>query len=391
MGAETRNMFGFPERLYHEERKNFRVRDRVPIKWAAASGGSGAGRVRDISTSGALIETDTSHPIVDGTVISLKQQVDDQGEFLPTQAKVVWSKPRGFLKRGVVVGVEFTDSPDSQTDLLKERIEKKMKTLRAVNRALGIIAVILFIIMFALIGVLLFQRSVISRTVVTSNAIMLSASEKQAKLYQDLLGQFRALQSVYVKLQIEYVTTKGVLAQTEGLLAEANRQYAQAQNEISNLRNSLAAAKIGTLSDNIAALTAQRDSLRDDLRSLQEEIRLVAAENPQEFQEQTALYESRADAIDLKMQNLKYDTLLAKIKDQQNEIVVSKKRIRDLKVEAALVKRETQQKKNEIALAQGNHGFVTKDGKAVAGKSNTLVTNTAQEPAPKVNVAVSVF
>lgn len=390
MALDTRNMFGFPERLYHEERKNFRVRDRVPVKWTAA-GGSGAGRVRDISTTGALIETDASHPIVDGTVISLKQQVDQHSEFLPTQAKVVWSKPKGFLKRGVVVGVEFTDSFTPQAGLLQERIEKKMQALRAVNKTLGIATAVLLLIMAVLIGVLLFQRSSISRAVIKSNVLMLKASENQAKLYQELLSQFNALQSVYIKLQVEYVATKGVLAQTESLLNEAKRQQDKAKNEILGLRNSLTVAKIESLNNSILALTAQRDSLRGELVSLQEEINKLALEDPEKFQEQTAFYESRVDAIDLKMQNLKYDTLLTKIKDQENVIAVSKKRIQDLRAEAAFVQQETRQKKNAIALSQGNRGFMTRDGKVSGAPADALAINTGESSTKKVNIAVSVF
>lgn len=385
MTLGARNMFGFPERLYQEERKNFRVRDTIPIKWVAQSGGSGAGRVCDISETGALIEADSNRPILDGTVISLKQQVDDKGEFLPRQAKVVWSKRKGFLKKGVVVGVEFTDPSAEASDLLKERIESRMKALRSTNRILSVITSVLFVIMLVLIGIVLFQRSSVFKTVERSNTLMLTSIEKQAELYQELLGQFRALQSVYVQLQVEYVTTKGLLAETEGLLQEAQRQYAQAQGELSLLRNSLTETKIQMLDNNVKALVFQRDTLLTELKSLQEEIDALASENPEGFETQTALYQSRVDAIDLRMQNMKYDALLAKIADQQKQIVTSKKRIRDLKIEAALVKRETQQKKDEIALAQGNRGFMTKDGRSSIEKP------TGDVVGQKVNVNVSVF
>jgi chromosome segregation ATPase len=248
--------------------------------------------------------------------------------------------------------------------------------------------------MLILGGTVFFQHSAVFQTVNHANAIILGAAGQQAKLYQELVVQFKALRSVYVQLQIEYAMTKGLLVQTESLLEETKRQYAKAQGEISFLRNALAQAKIETLGNNVRALTAQRDSLRDDLKSLQDEISALAAENPESFQAQTVLYGSRMDALDIRMKNLKYDTLMARIGDQQKQIATTKKRIRELKVEAALVKRETQQKKNEIALQQGNRGFMTREGKSINFKNSSsaaLATKADKASEKKVNVNVSFF
>jgi len=73
---------------------------------------------------------------------------------------------------------------------------------------------------------------------------------------------------------------------------------------------------------------------------------------------------------------------LAGISEQQKQIQLSKKRIHELKVQAALTRREAQDKKDEVALIQGNQGFFTKDGKAFLRKD---------APVKKVNINVSAF
>ncbi|MCX5681137.1 MAG: hypothetical protein NT079_02485, partial [Candidatus Omnitrophica bacterium] len=93
--------------------------------------------------------------------------------------------------------------------------------------------------------------------------------------------------------------------------------------------------------------------------------------------------------IDIRMKNLRYDTLLARIGDQKRQILMSKRRIRDLKIEAALVRRETQRKKDEIALSQGNRGFVMKDNKISSATGSAI--EASKTPAKKVNVNVSFF
>ncbi|MCX5682058.1 MAG: PilZ domain-containing protein, partial [Candidatus Omnitrophica bacterium] len=125
-----RNMFGFPERLYREARKDFRVREKVPITWTVQNGSSGIGHVSDISTSGALIEARGSRPLTDGTVISFKSETGAQGGFLPPKAKVVWSRPSGLLKRRVLCGVEFSDSSPEETDRLKKRIDERIHAFK---------------------------------------------------------------------------------------------------------------------------------------------------------------------------------------------------------------------------------------------------------------------
>jgi len=388
-------MFGFPKRLYEETRRHFRVRESVPIKWTIGGLASGSGRVCDISSTGALIEAHaTTRPIGDGTVIALEQEAGVLDRFLPSEGRIVWSKSKGFFKKSTLCGVEFINSSSEVNDHLKNRIQERIGQMELGDKIMGAITISLIIIMLAFGGFLLAQRSSIYQTIERSNILALNILGQQATLYKELLAQHKILQNVYTELQSEYAATRILLAQTEGLLAEAKKQYAQAQNEISTLRSALAQAKIETLGENVKILVAQRDSLREDLKALELEINTLATENPEAWTAQARQYADKVDGFDMRMKSLKYETLIAKVGEQKEQIRLSKKRIRDLKIQAALAKRETQIKKDEIALRQGNQGFFTKDGKVFLGKDLPAGSGDSKisgTPAKKVNINVSVF
>ena len=390
----TRNMFGFPKRLYEEARRNFRVKEALPITWTIGGLGSGSGRVCDISSTGALIEAHATRPIGDGTVIALEQGAGSLAGFLPSEGRIAWSKPKGLFKKSTLCGVEFTNVSSEVNEQLKKRIQERIGTMELGDKVISAITIFLVAVMLSLGGFVLSQRSSVYQTIERSNVLALNVASHQAKLYKELLAQHKILQNVYTELQAEYASTRILLAQTEGLLTEARRQYTQAQEEINTLRSSLAQAKIETLGDNVKILVAQRDGLREDLKGLQDEINALAMENPESWQAQSSQYASKMDELDVRMKSLKYETLIAKVGEQQKQVQLSQRRIRDLKIQAALAKRETQIKKDEIALSQGNRGFFIKDGEAFSHKdlsSGNVNTGTSGTSAKKVNINVSVF
>lgn len=391
----TRNMFGFPKRLYEETRRHFRVKESLPIKWTIGGLASGSGRVCDLSSTGALIEAHaTTRPIGDGTVVALEQNAGALDNFLPPEGRIVWSKTKGFFKKSTLCGVEFIHSSSEVNDRLKNRIQARISQMELGDKVTSVITILLVIAMLALGGLVLSQRSSIYQTVDRSNTLALNVVNQQATLYRDLLAQHKALQNVYVELQAEYASTRILLAQTENLLIEAKRQYAQAQNDINTLRSALAQAKMETLGENVKVLVAQRDGLRADLQALANEINTLAAENPEAWKAQSSQYAGKMDALDVRMKSLKYETLIAKVGEQQEQVRLSKKRIRDLKIQAALVKKETQIKKDEIALSQGNRGFFVRDGKLFDPKSASNTDSnltTSESPSKKININVSFF
>lgn len=388
----TRNMFGFPKRLYEETRRNFRVKEALPIKWTIPGMESGSGRICDISSTGALIEADAARLIGDGTVIALDQESGASGAFLPPEGRVVWSKPKGLFRKRTLCGVEFTNTSSEVSDRLNKRIQERIGDLELTDKIINYITIALIVVMIVLGMLVLAQRASIYQTVERSSTLALNAISQQAKIYHALLVQHRALETIYGELQSEYAATRVLLVQTEGLLAEAKRQYVKAQEEIMTLRTALAEAKMETLGDNVRVLMAQRDGLRSDLKALEEEINTIALNNPQDWQARSGQYDTRINELDVRMKNLKYETLLAKIADQRKQVQSTKARIRDLRQQAAAIKREAQHKKDEIALSQGNRGFVVKNGKSLnAGSPAAADAQPAAAPSKKVNINVSFF
>lgn len=274
-----RNLFGFPKKLYRNGRKHLRVREQLPLKWMIGTEVSGVGRVRDISTSGVLLEAKASKPFADGTVLKLESDCPTEGKFVPSEGRVVWSKPKGIFNQNLLCGIEFINPAGEIFEGLKERIESRIQSLERFDHLADIFNMTLFVIAVGLGVFVLRQQFFIQKTIEKSNHLMLGSAEKQADLYRLSNDSFQIQGLVLKELTKSYNTTKVLLVQTESLLTQSQKQNQLAQNEIVGLKTSLEQARIGNLDASTQALIGERDQLKTQLSSLKGEINLLVKNN----------------------------------------------------------------------------------------------------------------
>ncbi len=391
----VRNLFGFPKRLYREARKQFRVKERLPIKWRINNEIFGIGKVRDISASGALIEASALRPIGDGTVLQIEADSPAQGKFLPSQGRITWSRKKSFFSENLLCGVEFINPVSEVVERLKERVQDRIAKIERFEKIGDVLNVILFLTAVILGVIVLRQQSGIQRTIERSNHLMLGSSKQQASLYQEFLARHDIQLLVFAELNKEYNTTKALLTQTENLLAQSHEQNKIARNEISSLKSSLVEAQaVGIDDSKTKILIAERAGLRQNLVSLKSEINALIENNPRLFGSQAASYQNRIQNLNLQVKDLKYSTLMASISDHKQSMIQARKRIRDLKRQAAVARQEVQYQKDQIGLLKGNRGYLTKGGQVFAGGSDSGLSENgsqASKSTRKVNIDVSLF
>lgn len=389
----NRNVFGFPKTMHQDGRKNFRVADRIAVKWAAGMNiFSGFGRIKDISSTGALIHARSVRPIEDGTVLNLEPQAALDQNFLPAQARVVWSKKKGFFNRDFLCGLEFISPADEILSGLRKHIQERVAVINKQEYFKEALKIALLII-FAVLGLFALRyQAIIMRTIERSNHLMMSSSSTQAGLLRYASEQYTIQQGILNELTLQYQATSVLLSQTEALLAQTQQSLAQARDENQNARaeiaalsTALSAAQTASLDDQAQALIQERDSLRQELALLRAEIDSALAQDPQAWAQQSSVYQSRMDDAQLKVHDLKYSTLMERIREHRKDIQLSKTRIRDLQRQAADVRRERQAQKDQIALSRGNRGYMVRDGR----HTSVPETSGSKPSSPRISIDVS--
>jgi len=275
---------------------------------------------------------------------------------------------------------------------LKERVGDRIAKIERFDRLGDVFNVTLFVVAVVLGIIVLRQQSSIQRTIEKSNHLMLGSSRKQADLYRISIGAYQAQELMLGELTKNYSTTKALLTQTESLLTQTQEENKSVKKEISTLKSSLAQARIAELDNSTKVLIGERNDLKMQLAGLRTEINLLLQENPDLLSSQASVYQSRIDNINIQMQDLKYSTLLVNIKDHKKAIRESRQKIAVLKQQAVQAKKEALRQRDAVALAQGNQGYVIKDGQAFSSqKIANVPASLPGAPAKKVNINVSFF
>ncbi len=109
------------------QRRHIRVRDDIPVRWFIEDlGFSGRGILRNLSVSGAMLETKVLIAVGKDLLISLKAEEISEGPFVPPLGRVVWGKG---AKQGVgyfFYGIEFKNQSADYSKAIEQRVDHKM-------------------------------------------------------------------------------------------------------------------------------------------------------------------------------------------------------------------------------------------------------------------------
>lgn len=345
--------------MFNDSRFDIRVKERKRISWLLDGKGlRGKGRVRNISSSGMLLEIDSELEPKDRWVLSvdMPSEVDS---FIPKKGQLVWSKKKGFSKRKYLCGIEFVEPAQQVIINLKNKIKEKIDNIDKAHKVTDFIG---FLLALAVIGLTVYTVSVGVETynkVSLSNARMFAVSNKQSSLTQNYAKLYRASESrlleasheldassvMFQDVTSDLEMTKAILVQTETMLADAKIEMA---NKMETAMGNLTAEKEKELAAVRAELGAQITALEGKRGQLESEMTLL---------------DSKLKYYEGNIKDLGDGEALLQLYRDNMRLVKTK--INNFKAEAKQVREQASREMDRVRVLLGNNGYFVKQGEPV--------------------------
>ena len=114
-------------RIFNDARRNLRVADNQKITWSLQGGSQrGDAKIVNISSSGMLIETDTTVESSANAALNFETSLGENN-FLPQTGKAIWYKRLNGKQNKSLCGIKFLEPSQSILARLNQRIQKKIK------------------------------------------------------------------------------------------------------------------------------------------------------------------------------------------------------------------------------------------------------------------------
>ena len=367
--------------LFNDSRFDYRVNERKKVSWLIDGNGmSGKGFVRNISSTGMLLEIDSEKAPADKCFFTVDNP-KEENSFIPKIGKLIWSKKKGYSRRKYLCGIEFFEPTQTVLLNLKNMIKEKIIKIEKANTVINFVGLILALV---IIGLTVYTISVGVETynnMSMANIKMFAVSSKQVTLTQNYArlyheSELRLLEanqelnasSIMLKdISRELQMTKAILVKTESMLVDAKNEMAiKMQSEISNLtalKETELAAVRAELEAQIKALENKSTGLRTEIASLDSKLKY---------------YEGNINNIG------EGKVLLQLYHDKMNLV---KSKIKDFRIEAKKVRTQALREMDRVRVLLGNNGYFVKNGEAVKvdiESYNSAVMNAGSQVEIKV-------
>ncbi|MBP9854743.1 MAG: PilZ domain-containing protein [Candidatus Omnitrophica bacterium] len=350
--------------IYNEARNNLRVKENKNVSWRLNEGsGSGQGQVRNISTTGMLLETNSNFIPTDGCRFSFDTSLGHDN-FIPQNGKLVWYKKKPFSNSKYQCGIRFVEPGEYVLGKLRARVQKGIKKLANTRRLKGVTNALLILFMAGAAAYLAWQANLVYQNLNKSNERLLGNSQQQAMLTQSYAMRLDAtlmqltsitdeLDSTKTQLgsmRNELEMTKVVLTNTEKLWDQSKVDLRRSQTEMATIKSDMAdmKAKMGTnqvkgdIQNAVFLLEEKNKQLIEQMAKIRGEIQLIPVDQIQSSQEAKDLL-------------AKYKKEMSKIKD----------RLSYFQQQARNVREDAVEEMDRVQLSLGNQGYMMREGKMV--------------------------
>ena len=383
-------MNSYDKVITKDSRSGIRIKENSPVAWYLKDQDTrGEGKIRNISTTGMLLETNSNFQPFDNCLFSFDSD-PNKDDFIPRHGRLVWFKKKDFATNKYLCGVQFVDPAEDVLSKLRERIQTGVtrfthtRKWQRVGRFLSWSAIVV------LMGYSLWISSQIYDNLTSSNRMMFTTSGQQANIFQEtklkLIAVTEQLQTVTAQLETtkklyeesqaelqtvtkDLETTKAILAETETLLTQAKASNNELAAKMQTSEAELAQTK-ASLETKIAQLQEQYNQLTADMEATQKQLHYYEGEfnGMEEGKALLTLYRSKIRLVNTKIVYIK--------KEAQNARIAAQK------------------EQDKIKLALGNNGYMIKDGSVVKvdmEKYNATVPVVPVSPSErKVSVDVKI-
>lgn len=292
--------------LLKDDRRDLRIKENANIPWQIKyKQREGIAKLRNISLSGMLVETDTSFNPKDECVFSFDSD-PEAGIYIPRLGRLVWHKKKRFSSKTYLSGIKFMEADAKVLKRMQSRVQMGVDQFVKMRRVTTISGYCLCAVIVALIGALVWYSNGIYRDVTSANQTMLGVSSQQTVLSGTYNNLYRANEAKLVeaterlniasqlieedKIAIalfsqELEATKALLSQTETMLIQANDRNVEINNELQALRagGGVITSQQALIADenimSIASAQSLMSTYRMRIKSVKNEIKRLKGEN----------------------------------------------------------------------------------------------------------------
>ncbi len=332
-----------------EARRSFRIKEKLPVQWQNEEKKfSGHGTIRNISTTGALLEISGGFPFASEIgSLSLTPQFHGETNFLPNKARLVWNQRKN--DEAAWWGLEFIDPLEAPLASLRERIQTKIMDATKKRKFISVMGVISLFVLVGLMVFVLKEQQSTYQVIESSADLMMNAFQQQASLTRNYVELYHQSQEDLATATKDLAATKAFLEQTEALLTETKQQNATLQNQIALLKDQTNLPS--AVNESPEAIQSQKD--------LENQIALLNEKNSQFSTEITTLKE-QMQALTGDVKSLEEGRDMISL--FHNRLKLVKAKMHYLKQEARYAKIAAQKERDRILLMRGNKGFLVKKG-----------------------------
>ena len=305
--------------LLKDDRSDLRIRESGQIPWQIKyKQRQGIAKIRNISVSGMLIETDTSFNPKDECILSFDSD-RDAGLYIPQRGRLVWHKKKKFSRKAYLSGIKFLEAEEQVLLRMRSRVQQGVENFVKMRRITMIAGILLCVAFICAAGYLMWFSNGIYSDITTANQRMLGISGQQPMINQSYRNLYRAneveLTAATDKLNIasqlieedkaaislfsqELEATKALLNQTETMLIQANDRNVELQTLVNQKTGQIGFQEPGQV-ENIATLADANSliseyqfrirSIKGEMSRLKNEGRVARAEKSAYIDDQKLL------------------------------------------------------------------------------------------------------
>ena len=350
-----------PRALAGESRRHVRIKDNTRLLWHIRENGLvGQGRVRNISTSGMLVELVSEDALPGQSLFSFDCNLNNTN-YIPDAGHLVWRAKKRFSSDKYLCGFQFDNLPEVLAVRLSKRVDDGVKHLVLRWKAGRRVGFFLAGVTVALVGYAFWLGGIIFQDVSRSNQGLLATANQQADLTREYQRLYADTTRRLADVTLELNQTAALYQETRDPLATTRQELSVVKSILSATENFLAKAQAVIIPPVVPVESAQISLPSNAVESVAEGKALIAA------------YRDRIQEVGVQINQINSRNHLARI--------------------SALAERD------RIRLMYGNQGFFVKSGQSVqvdmrqyqAANFNALPPGKVPRPDSKVRVNVNVL
>lgn len=361
-------------------RQSLRVRENKRVLWHIRNSELiGYGRVRNLSTSGMLLELTSPIRLAAESLFSFDASLRPDN-FIPDAGRLVWQKKKRFSRNRYLCGVQFSGVPAEVLSRLRQRVQGRINDSVRARRLGDLVGTPLMVAFVALASYAAYLSGSVYKDFYLSNQNMSVLAGQQAALTRAYQGFYAA-----TALQLEGVTQE--LDQTTYLYQESQRMLGSASRELEALKALLAQTE--------AMLTlAQTENIQ--LKKDQDAVAQLQAKDAR-LTDELALAKNELEKYSADIADIQAGRKLIGL--YHGQIKAVKAQIKDIKRGARRTRIAALRERDKVKTLLGNNGFIIRDGQMVQvdmeqyqQAQNVNALPVAPSAAfPKVKVDVTLF